>query len=567
MNTEVKKERSPYWDNIKGLLMLLVVFAHILFQLQDRSALIDHTVDYIYMFHMPAFVFVSGYFGKSKRSHSFAGIVKLVFLYFIFNSLICFAYGFTSLLTPMYSYWYLTALIAWRLTAHHIAKFRRITLILITIALFAGFYPSIDNTLSAARIICFYPYYMAGYLLSAEKNSELSKKEYLKRVPSGLLFLAGAGVLSFAAYDFFRFNDQALQMGGYSEPKDACGRIVLFITAFLAIYALRYLSPDKNIPLITMAGRNSLWIFLLHRPLTFLISDTINNMSAGMMILASAAAAPLICLIFGNDIIAPYFNRFADSGAEIFTGNSSNKINPAKLAVLFVTLGFAVSALLNNYPVPGSDTDQAPAASNPSENTSADIIYPIMTDEQKNAFDNAFRITFAGDLILLEDQVKRAYYDGEYDFSDVFEYAEPYISSADYAIGVFEGPMAGEDAGYTSSNFDDGKELYLNFPDSFASAVKAAGFDLVTNANNHLLDKGVNGAVRTIDILDSIGLDHTGSYRSAEEKNTSRIKLVECQGIKMAVLSYTYGCNYIDNSKLINGSLSYITSVISGTEG
>ena len=85
---------------------------------------------------------------------------------------------------------------------------------------------------------------------------------------------------------------------------------------------------------------------------------------------------------------------------------------------------------------------------------------------------NAFRITFSGDLILLEDQVKRAYNGKGYDFSDVFEYAEPYISSADLAIGVFEGPMAGEDAGYSSSNFDDGKELYLNFPDSFADAVK-----------------------------------------------------------------------------------------------
>ena len=67
--------------------MFLVVFAHILFQLQDKSELINSVVDYIYMFHMPAFVFVSGYLGKSERSHSFEGIIKLIFLYFIFNSL------------------------------------------------------------------------------------------------------------------------------------------------------------------------------------------------------------------------------------------------------------------------------------------------------------------------------------------------------------------------------------------------------------------------------------------------------------------------------------------------
>lgn len=190
-----------------------------------------------------------------------------------------------------------------------------------------------------------------------------------------------------------------------------------------------------------------------------------------------------------------------------------------------------------------------------------------MTKSQRSAFDNAFRITFAGDLILLEDQVKRAYHDNEYDFSDVFAYATPYIASADYAIGVFEGPMAGKAAGYTSSNFDDGKELCLNFPDEFATAVKDTGFDLVTTANNHLLDKGEAGALRTINILDSIGLDHTGSYSSAADKQKHHIKLVECQGIRMVILSYTYGSNDIDNNDLINGKLSYITSVIAGTEG
>ncbi|MGN1111458.1 MAG: acyltransferase family protein, partial [Oscillospiraceae bacterium] len=74
--------RSCYWDNIKGLLILLTVFAHILFQLQYKSDTIDSTVDFIYMFHMPAFVFVSGYFGKSDNSRSFRSIIKLVVLFF-----------------------------------------------------------------------------------------------------------------------------------------------------------------------------------------------------------------------------------------------------------------------------------------------------------------------------------------------------------------------------------------------------------------------------------------------------------------------------------------------------
>ena len=572
-----ENKRSAYWDNIKGFLILLVVFAHILFQFQDISFTINGIVDYIYMFHMPVFVFVSGFFGKSEHSHSFESIIKLIFLYFIFNSIIGFIYGFTSVIQPMYSYWYLAALIVWRLTAHHIAKFKEINLILLIIAVFVGFYPAVDNTFALARIIGFYPYYMSGYQLSAEKDSELQNKKYTERAAVGLLVLSGTALLAWGAYSFFNYSDSALQMASYNTPNDAFGRIILFIIAFLAVYIIRCISPNSNIPLITSFGKNSLWIFILHRPFTIMLSSLIEDFPIPVIIILSVIASFAMCILFGNKFVVKYMNKFLSGGADIFISDSK-KFTAAKFATLAVSLWFVISVVINSYSglaigslknLFGSNTPQEEITETESSEIpeETDVIYPIMTDEQKNAFDNAFRITFAGDLILLEDQVKRAYNGKEFDFTDVFEYAEPYISSADFAIGVFEGPMAGSEAGYTSGNYDDGKALYLNFPDEFASAVKNAGFDLVTNANNHLLDKGESGALRTIDVLDKIGLDHTGAYKNMESKRNEHIKYIECRGIKMAVLSYTFGSNYIDNSELIDGSLSYITSVICGTEG
>ena len=560
--TEIRP-RSAYWDNIKGILIFLTVFAHILYQLQSDT-IIDSTVDIIYMFHMPAFVFVSGYFGKSQNSHSFASMIKLIFLYFVFNSIVGFMYGSISLIEPVYSFWYLAALIVWRLTAHHIAKFREITLILFAIGIFVGFYPSVNNTFALARIICFYPYYMSGYLLSEEKSADLISRKYPKRLAVGALLAVISLLMSAAALSFFRYLDSDLLMYSYSTPLDVFGRVVLYIIAFTAIYALRYLSPDRNIPLLTKLGRNSLWIFILHRPITFLLSDHMESMSAAAMILTALAAALLICFILGSDLAAKYLNKFLAQGVSIFTTGGGKKAIFAKAVLICVALGYIANILAGYY----ADLDFEGLNGELNENdASEDIIYPVMSAKQKAGFENAFRITFSGDLILLEDQVKRAYNGSEYDFTDVFEYAKPYISSADYAIGVFEGPMAGEEAGYTSSNFDDKKELYLNFPDSFAAAVKETGFDLVTTANNHVLDKGVDGALRTLEVLDSIGLDHTGSYKSAEDKRNKHVKLVECQGIKMAILSYTYGSNYISNDELADGELSYITSMISGTDG
>lgn len=550
----------------------MTVFAHFLYQFQDDFYLIDSSVDFIYMFHMPAFVFISGYFGKSRRSRSLTAIFRLIFLYYIFNSIMGFLFGFQSLLEPKNSYWYLIALIVWRLTAYHLEKFSEINLILFAVAIFAGFFSTIDNTFAAARIIAFYPYYMFGYKLKCEQSEAFLQERYSRRFFKGIVVLTIAGVTAFWAYHSFAYSDRDLQMYGYSAPLGAFGRVVLYLIAFSAIYVLRSLCPEKRLPLLTMFGRNSLWIFLFHRPFTLWSSGLLAGQGEGVIICLSLLGTLAICLIFGNDLIAEHMDRFADSGAAIFTGKQIKKFTMAKLTGTLVALGFVVLVVADAYS--GLTLDdlkkilhgEFEGGYEYEQQGETDIIYPVMSAAQKSEFDNAFRITFSGDLILLEDQVKRAYTDDGYDFSPVFEYARDYIVSADYAIGVFEGPMAGEDAGYTSSNYDDDKALFLNFPDQFAEAVKDTGFDLVTTANNHVLDRGVEGVVRTLDIMDRIGLDHIGSYRSESEKENKRIKYVECEGIKMAILSYTYGSNYY-GSQLTDGALSYITSVISGTSG
>lgn len=193
---------------------------------------------------------------------------------------------------------------------------------------------------------------------------------------------------------------------------------------------------------------------------------------------------------------------------------------------------------------------------------SRDKIYRKISAEEISQYKKALRIVFCGDLILLEDQVRRGFDGQKYDYSEMFEYTKECISSADLAIGVLEGPLAGEDAGYSSSNYGDGKRLALNFPDAFAIAVKDAGFDVVTLATNHLLDKGVDGVHRTIDVLDNIGLTHIGAYRSEEEKIKNRIKVIDCDDIKIAILAYTYGCNGYNVDSELRGELSYITSLL-----
>lgn len=146
------------------------------------------------------------------------------------------------------------------------------------------------------------------------------------------------------------------------------------------------------------------------------------------------------------------------------------------------------------------------------------------------------KITVLGD-IMCEPPILKAsrQKDGTYNFDGVFDKVRPMLQEADYVIGNLEFPMAGEEAKYTDTFF------VFNAPDSYAQAAKNAGIDLVSTINNHTLDRGVEGMLRTIKVLDEIGLPHTGSF--LPEKDREEAHYLELNGVKFAVVAYTYCTN------------------------
>lgn len=146
------------------------------------------------------------------------------------------------------------------------------------------------------------------------------------------------------------------------------------------------------------------------------------------------------------------------------------------------------------------------------------------------------KISIFGDIMCEPSVLKAARKkDGSYEFSGIFEYLLPMISESDYCIGNLEFPLAGKDAKYTDTFVE------FNAPDEFAVAVKNAGFDLISTINNHTLDRGFDGMVRTLKVLDEIGLDHTGNY--LPEKGREEAFYFELDGVKFAVICYTYNTN------------------------
>ena len=176
-------------------------------------------------------------------------------------------------------------------------------------------------------------------------------------------------------------------------------------------------------------------------------------------------------------------------------------------------------------------------------------------------FNNSIRISYVGDLIMLKDQVTSSKNNitGKYDFDYMFKYTSNHFHESDLSIGVYEGPSAGNKTSYSTSNYDDNIPIFLNYPDEFAEAVKKAGIDLVTTANNHLFDKKLEGALRTLDVLDKYSLIHLGTYRNNEEKR--KVKIVKVKGINIAFLAYTSQVNHIRIQALYK-KYNFLTNII-----
>ena len=144
-------------------------------------------------------------------------------------------------------------------------------------------------------------------------------------------------------------------------------------------------------------------------------------------------------------------------------------------------------------------------------------------------------IMASGDM-LYHDIVYGSAFDGEkYDFSNDYEQITSLISSADLALGDFEGTINPdyELAGYP----------IFNAPESVITSIKNAGYDALDLAHNHILDTGLSGLKYTANAFQKAGLDTFGVNVPGD-----KILVKNVNGIKIAILGFSYGFNGIEAS-------------------
>jgi fucose 4-O-acetylase-like acetyltransferase len=263
-------------DNMKGILIILVVVGHLLeLNLEDNSNRMLYFG--IYLFHMAAFSFTTGYFAKFRPKKMLCKIVApyLIFqtIYTLFINIVLEQPLKFSVKMPYKMLWYLMAMMFWFCLIPIIdRKTKKVKLGILVcsvlIALAVGFLPAIGRTYSISRMLVYFPFFISGFYA---KNTLFSKRMMgiTKQRGIGLLFFTVLCLVSFVLlvqnkislkvlYALYEAN--AYQIGGYT----IWFRLTHIIIGFLMTAALFLGIPNKKLSIISFLGQHTMVIFLLH---------------------------------------------------------------------------------------------------------------------------------------------------------------------------------------------------------------------------------------------------------------------------------------------------------------
>ena len=144
------------------------------------------------------------------------------------------------------------------------------------------------------------------------------------------------------------------------------------------------------------------------------------------------------------------------------------------------------------------------------------------------------RLMLVGDLMARFRQQQVAAEHNEFNFDFSFSYVAEMFQSADFVAGNLE-TMVSPSSPYTLESEHVNARPHLNAPASFLGAIRRAGFDCVTHAQNHVYDAGVRGVFETLSLTNQSQLMHTGAYVSRED---TRFLVVDLGGIRVGLVAY-----------------------------
>lgn len=270
--------RDSYFDNVKLMLIILVVVGHVIIPLNSGQTF-KPLFTLIYSFHMPLFIFISGYFSKNIKSETYKRKIftNLIIPYFIFETLYSlFEYFFIaneagqlrfSYFTPYWIMWFLFSMIIWKIVLPYVVKIKtNVALILaLVVGVIVGYASDVAYYASLSRTIVFFPFFLAGYYFN--KNCLQYFSNFKWRIAS-ILIICLSFVLFYYYPNFIKFEFfyqsmpyKEFEMGEWSG---GAYRLLSYTIAAILGMCTLVLIPQTHIPLITNLGKNTIYVYLLH---------------------------------------------------------------------------------------------------------------------------------------------------------------------------------------------------------------------------------------------------------------------------------------------------------------
>ena len=266
-------KRDAFFDNAKLLLIFFVVFGHMIQPFTDGSTPMYTVYMWIYTFHMPAFIFLAGFFAKGAGSKDYIIQLakKLILPYLIFQLFYTGYFFFIGRdgwlngpFTPHWSLWFLFSLFCWHVLLVWFKKMPPIIslAIAIEIGVLVGYVSDIGHTFSLSRTFVFFPFFLAGYWLTKERVRQLRTRRVRE---FGLVFMAVIAGLIAAFPEFssgWFLGSKSYEVLGSPELGGLFRLAVYLLAGLMTISVLSWV-PGREFKL-TYLGGQTLYVYLLH---------------------------------------------------------------------------------------------------------------------------------------------------------------------------------------------------------------------------------------------------------------------------------------------------------------
>ena len=331
------QDRNYLIDNSKGLLIFLVVLGHSLEFIRKDYEVARLLYVFIYEFHMPVFVFISGYLSKNVEKGRRNAVRNFLTPFLLFNiiwNLITligplFLRGeFTELpseqafsfFTPGWALWYIFAMFLWKILLPDLLKFKNIFILSVIAGIFVKLSGEFGSYMALSRTITFAPFFLAGYYSSEEKLKRFRKFtrfNILNKLPSIIIVIIGVLIaLIFVNYsniaDEFFWADRSYSNFNIEIFTGILLYIAVYIIGFAFVYVFINLMPDK-LTFLSKIGKNTLSVYFLHTYFIGSILGLTSLMSSNLgKLLALIVGSLIVTFILSRDCVARFFNNFLD---------------------------------------------------------------------------------------------------------------------------------------------------------------------------------------------------------------------------------------------------------------